>query len=181
MHRSIRMILIGSLGVFFYNYFLLLGTARLKAQTAFVINELWPALIILFSCWILKEKMNPGKAAAVIFSFLGILVVTTDGNLAEFSLGDSRGVFYALMAAVCYGMYCTLNALPYLTWALALDLGNTAVIANLAYLTPFVSLLLTHFVLGEKITVFSVLGLVLIVTGIIIQMIVNKKMEASEI
>lgn len=48
MHRSIRMILIGSLGVFFYNYFLLLGTARLKAQTAFVINELWPALIILF-------------------------------------------------------------------------------------------------------------------------------------
>ena len=109
MHRSIRMILIGSLGVFFYNYFLLLGTARLKAQTAFVINELWLALIILFSCWILKEKMNLGKAAAVIFSFLGILVVTTDGNLAEFSLGDSRGVFYALMAAVCYGMYCTLN------------------------------------------------------------------------
>ena len=48
-------------------------------------------------------------------------------------------------------------------------------IANLAYLTPFVSLILTHFVLGEKITVFSVLGLVLIVTGIIIQMIVNKK------
>lgn len=197
-----------------------------------MINELWPALIILFSCWILKEKMNPGKAAAVIFSFLGILVVTTDGNLAEFSLGDSRGVFYALMAAVCYGMYCTLNkkeiydknlsvmisyaagtitafilvliqgkltiptgsqaagmlwngiicnALPYLTWALALDLGNTAVIANLAYLTPFVSLILTHFVLGEKITVFSVLGLLLIVTGIIIQMVVNKKMEVSEI
>ena len=113
--------------MFFYNYFLLLGTARLKAQTAFVINELWPALIILLSCWILKEKMNLGKAAAVIFSFLGILVVTTE------------------------------------------------VIANLAYLTPFVSLLLTHFVLGEKITVFSVLGLVLIVTGIIIQMIVNKK------
>ena len=54
-------------------------------------------------------------------------------------------------------------------------------IVNLAYLTPFVSLILTHFVPGEKITVFSVLGLVLIVTGIIIQMIVNKKMEASEI
>ena len=224
----LRMIVIGSLGVFFYNYFLLLGTARLKAQTAFVINELWPALIIIFSCWILKEKMNPGKAAAVIFSFLGILVVTTDGKLTEFSLGDTKGVFYALLAAVCYGLYCTLNkketydknlsvmisyaagtvtaflvvlihgklmiptgsqmggmvwngiicnALPYLTWALALDIGNTAVIANLAYLTPFVSLLCTHFVLGERITVFSVLGLLLIVLGIVIQMMVNKKME----
>ena len=63
------MVVIGSLGVFFYNYFLLLGTARLEAQTAFVINELWPALIILFSWWILGEKMNIGKAAAVVFSF----------------------------------------------------------------------------------------------------------------
>lgn len=160
------MILIGSLGVFFYNYFLLLGTARLKAQTAFVINELWPALIILFSCWILKEKMNPGKAAAVIFSFLGILVVTTDGKLTILTGSQAAGMLWN-------GIIC--NALPYLTWALALDLGNTAVIANLAYLTPFVSLILTHFVLGEKITVFSVLGLLLIVTGIIIQMVVNKK------
>ena len=71
MHRSIRMILIGSLGVFFYNYFLLLGTARLKAQTAFVINELWPALIILFSCWILKEKM------ITVFSVLGLVLIVT--------------------------------------------------------------------------------------------------------
>ena len=222
----IRMVVIGSLGVFFYNYFLLLGTDLLEAQTAFVINELWPALIILFSWWILGEKMNIGKAAAVIFSFIGILVVTTDGKPTTFAVGDAKGVLFALLAAVSYGLYCTLNkresydknlsvmvsyaagtvtafililiqgkvaaptlsqtvgmiwngvicnALPYLTWALALDLGNTAVIANLAYLTPFISLLCTHFVLGEKITVFSVLGLVLIVTGIAIQMLVNKK------
>lgn len=71
------------------------------------------------------------------------------------------------------GIIC--NALPYLTWALALDIGNTAVIANLAYLTPFVSLLFTHFVLGEKITVFSVLGLLLIVLGIVIQMAANRR------
>lgn len=221
----IRMIVIGSLGVFFYNYFLLLGTNLLEAQTAFVINELWPALIIIFSCWILGEKMNLGKAAAVFFSFLGILVVTTDGRLTDFSFGDPKGILYALLAAICYGLYCTLNkretydknlsvmisygagtviafvviilqgkmavptgtqtvgmlwngiicnALPYLTWALALDIGNTAVIANLAYLTPFVSLLFTHFVLGEKITVFSVLGLLLIVFGIVIQMLVHR-------
>lgn len=226
----IRMVVIGSLGVFFYNYFLLLGTDLLEAQTAFVINELWPALIILFSCWILGEKMNLGKAAAVIFSFLGILVVTTDGKLTDFSFGSPKGILFALLAAICYGLYCTLNkretydknlsvmisygagtilafiliiiqgklslptgeqtegmlwngiicnALPYLTWALALDIGNTAVIANLAYLTPFVSLLCTHFVLGEKVTIFSVLGLLLIVLGIAVQMLVNKKMEEA--
>lgn len=229
----VRMTVVGSLGVFFYNYFLLMGTDLLDAQTAFVINELWPALIIIFSCWILGERMNLGKIAAVVFSFIGILVVTTDGKIMEFNLGNPKGVIFCLLAAICYGLYCTLNkketydknlsvmvsyatctilafiiiiiqgklsvpttsqaagmayngiisnALPYLTWALALDIGNTAVIANLAYLTPFVSLLCTHFVLDEKITFFSVLGLVLIVLGIVIQMFVQRisdKVESS--
>lgn len=217
----LRMAIIGSLGVFLYNYFLLLGTDLLNAQTAFVINELWPALIIIFSCWILKEKMNLGKACAVAFSFLGILVVTTDGDILSFSISSPLGALYALIAACFYGLYCTLNkkeqydknlavfvsyaagtvvsfvlvliqgtlsiptpvqafgmayngiicnAFPYLTWALALQIGNTAVIANFAYLSPFISLLVTHFVLGEDITAYSVLGLVLIVTGIVLQM-----------
>ena len=61
------------------------GTARLKAQTAFVINELWPALIILLSCWILKEKMNLGKAAAVIFSFFW--------NSGRYNRRKSGGIF----------------------------------------------------------------------------------------
>lgn len=108
-------------------------------------------------------------AAGTITAFILVLI---QGKLTIPTGSQAAGMLWN-------GIIC--NAFPYLTWALALDLGNTAVIANLAYLTPFVSLILTHFVLGEKITVFSVLGLVLIVTGIIIQMIVNKKMEASEI
>lgn len=98
-------------------------------------------------------------AAGTITAFILVLI---QGNLTIPTGSQAVGMLWN-------GIIC--NALPYLTWALALDLGNTAVIANLAYLTPFVSLILTHFVLG----------LVLIVTGIIIQMIVNKKMEASEI
>ena len=65
----IRMVVIGSLGVFFYNYFLLLGTARLEAQTAFVINELWPALIILFSWWILGVKDEHRRSSGSCFLF----------------------------------------------------------------------------------------------------------------
>ena len=101
--------------------------------------------------------------AGTVTAFILILI---QGKIEAPTLSQTAGMIWN-------GVIC--NALPYLTWALALDLGNTAVIANLAYLTPFVSLLCTHFVLGEKITVFSVLGLVLIVTGIAIQMLVNKK------
>lgn len=228
---AVRMILVGSLGVLLYNLFLLLGTDRLPAQEAFVINDLWPALIIIFSCIILHEKMTLGKAAAILFSFLGIVVVTTDGDLRNFEFNRIDGIIYCLMAAVCYGLYSTLNkresydknisvllsyasgtviaflwiiatgnlsiptpdalggmafngiicnGLPYLFWAFALDMGNTAIIANLAYLSPFVSLLVTHFVLGEKITVYSVLGLMLIILGIVIQMVTQRFQTPTE-
>lgn len=227
----VRMILVGSLGVLLYNLFLLLGTDRLPAQEAFVINDLWPALIIIFSCIILHERMTLGKMAAIVFSFLGIVVVTTDGNLSNFEFDQIDGIVYCLIAAVCYSLYSVLNkredydknisvflsyvfgtifafgwiavtgnlsaptpaelggmafngiicnAVPYLLWAFAMDMGNTAIIANLAYLTPFISLLITHFVLGERITVYSVLGLVLIVLGIVIQMMAQRIAEQGK-
>lgn len=217
----IRMAVIGSLGVFFYNLLFYMGSARMPAQQAMVVNDLWPALIIVFSCFLLKEKMTMAKAAAVVLSFIGIIVVVTNGNFRSFRFESMAGIVFCLMDAVCYALYSVLgkretydkglavfvayasgtvfalagsvlfghfslpegkqltgliyngivcNALPYLLWAFALDNGNTAVIANLAYLAPFVSLLVTHFVLGEEITIWSVLGLVLIVSGILLQL-----------
>jgi len=222
----LRMTAIGSLGVFFYNWFFYLGCERLPAQQAMVINDLWPALIIIFSCFILKERMTLSMLAAVGLSFLGIIVVVTNGDLRSLGSADFLGITFCLADAVCYALYCVLgkretydkglavlvayasaavfallilliqgkfmlpeaaqwpgylyngifcNALPYLLWVWALDHGNTAVIANLAYLAPFVSLLVTHFVLGEEITVWSVLGLVLIVSGILLQVRNSRK------
>lgn len=224
----LRMILVGSCGVFIYNYFLLKGMERLPAQEAFVINYLWPAMIIILSCVILRERMTLGKMAAVACSFLGIVVITTEGSLAGLIEGSVSGILFCLLAALSYGMYSVLNkreeynknisvmiayasgavfafgllavggkmgvpdgeqtagllfngiicnGIPYLTWAFAMDMGNTAVISNLAYLTPFISLLFTHFILGEEITVYSVGGLLLIVLGIILQMLVQKKQK----
>ncbi|MCR4955865.1 MAG: DMT family transporter [Lachnospiraceae bacterium] len=221
---------VGSLGVLFYNLFLLFGTNLLPAQKAFVINDLWPALIIIFSCMILREKMTFGKIAAIAFSFLGIIVVVSNGDLSNLSGGSYLGALYCVIAAICYGLYCTLNklfaydkdlsmllgygtgtivalictiatgdfqipsamgllkmsynglfcnAIPYLCWALALDMGDTAIIANLAYLTPFISLVVTHVILGEEITIFSFLGLILIVFGIIIQILFQKREALS--
>ncbi|MBE5906227.1 MAG: DMT family transporter [Lachnospiraceae bacterium] len=216
-----RMVGIGSLGVLFYNLFLLLGEVTLPAQVAFLINDLWPALIIVFSCIILKEKFTIAKLVAIVFSILGIFISTSNGDFGFLLHTSMQGVIFCAMAAICYGLYCTLNkredydkgisvfvsylsgsviafiwvfatgkfhlpdvpetiamafngiianALPYLTWAMALDLGNTAIIANLAYLTPFVSLGVTHFILGEKVTAYSFLGLFLIIAGIGLQM-----------
>ena len=61
-------------------------------------------------------------------------------------------------------------ALANLAWALALADGNTAKVSNLAYITPFLSLVWTFFILKEPIEPMSILGLCMIVVGIFIQL-----------
>ncbi len=60
-------------------------------------------------------------------------------------------------------------ALANLSWTQALASGNTAKVSNLAYITPFLSLVWTFFVLKEPIEPLSVIGLCLIIVGVFIQ------------
>lgn len=62
------------------------------------------------------------------------------------------------------------SAIAYTTWALALERGDTAKISNLAYITPFLSLVWTSLILREPFSIYSVAGLLVIVLGIFIQM-----------
>ena len=62
------------------------------------------------------------------------------------------------------------NALAYLFWALALkNSSNTAATANLAYLTPFLSLFVSAILLHERISLQAALALIFILGGILIQ------------
>jgi len=45
--------------------------------------------------------------------------------------------------------------------------GNPTLINQLCYLSPFLSLFLIHFILGEKIYLTTIIGLILIVSGIL--------------
>ena len=61
-------------------------------------------------------------------------------------------------------------AIPNTLWVIAVSRGNTAKIANLAYITPFLSMLWTSLLLKESVSLFSVIGLVIMVGGILIQL-----------
>jgi len=61
------------------------------------------------------------------------------------------------------------SSLGFTFWFLALKYGDTAEMSNVIYLTPFVSLVYIHFLVGEKILPSSIIGLILIITGILIQ------------
>ena len=62
------------------------------------------------------------------------------------------------------------SAVAFTSWVLALEKGDITKISNLAYITPFLSLIWTGLILKEKISIYAVLGLVIIVLGIFVQM-----------
>lgn len=69
-----------------------------------------------------------------------------------------------------------INAIGYLIWALALQgTENTAKIANLAYLTPFLSIIVSAVFLKESLKLNALIALVFIIGGILLQNIVVKK------
>lgn len=212
---------VGLLGTFFYNMFLVLGIDRLLASQAMIINYLWPMMAVVAGCVLLREKMTLRKTLAVAMSFLGVVIVTSNGQLSGFTGGNLLGALFCVLAAVSYGLFVVLNkrlryessvsmmlyyivstvvalacllvsgnlpdlrgmqslgllwiglgdyAVAYVSWALAMKAGQTAKIANLAYITPFVSLVVAHFFLGDPITLWSIGGLGVIVAGIFLQM-----------
>lgn len=211
----------GILGTFLYNLFLYLGINTLQASQAFIINYLWPIMTVVFACIILKEKMTIKKIVAIILSFLGVIIVTANGDILNVEKNSIIGAGYCILAAISYGLFSVLNkqktynkylsmmlfylvsfiisllytvvsknrftietnqligllwigiftsATAFTFWALALEKGDTAKISNLAYITPFLSLIWTFLILNEQFSIYSVMGLVIIVLGIVIQM-----------
>lgn len=217
----VRLCLLGLLGMFAVHACLYYGLSHLKAQQAFIINYLWPILIVLFSCPLLGEHMTARKALALAVSFFGVAIVATEGNFSGLGQINLPGVLSCITGAVCYALFAVLNvrvtcdkflamtvyyaattlavlppllaegplpvlALPqlcgflwigvlvnglsYTTWAMAMDIGDTAKLSNLAYLTPFVSLVYIYILLHEPISWSSVAGLLLIISGVLIQL-----------
>ena len=207
----------GVVGIFLYNYFFYGALMRLPAQEAFIINYLWPIIIVILASIILKEKFTVRKAIALCISFMGIIVVVTKGNFINFSFGDMKGILFAVSGAISYGLFSVLGkkidyenftsmmfyclfaciitfivtfnipaislyqfigllwlgifiyGLAYIFWFLALKYGDTAKMSNITFLTPFLSLVYIYFFTGEKILLSSIIGLIIIILGILIQ------------
>jgi len=73
-----------------------------------------------------------------------------------------------LLGAVYIGLFEM--GITFVAWSKALVLSKTtAKVSNFIYLVPFLSLIVIHFTVGEKILFSTIIGLVFIVAGIIIQ------------
>ena len=100
---------LGILGTFLYNLFLYIGINKMQASQAFIINYLWPLMTVIFACIILKEKLTRRKLIAIILSFIGVIVVTSNGNLLNISKDTLIGAVFCILAAVSYGLFSVIN------------------------------------------------------------------------
>lgn len=114
----------------------------------------------------LNRKWNYDEQLTVMISFFTTFLGTAVINIAA---GESLALgVWEWLGFAWNGFF--VMAVATVTWALALKLGGTAKISNLAYATPFISLVWTFFILEEPIKPLSLIGLAVIIVGIFIQM-----------
>lgn len=102
-----------------------------------------------------------------VFGFLYILISIL--LFSDFQMPDNKSI----LAAVYIGVVeC---GIAFVFWLKALKItSSTDKISNLVFLSPFVSLLFVHLIIGESIYLSTFAGLVLIILGIILQKFIKK-------
>ena len=126
--------------------------------------------IIAAACYglfsVLNKKANYDQNIAMMVMWLVVAVCSAVFGLA---IEDWKPVVGVQWLGMLW-MGVVVNAIAYLIWALALNADkNSARIANLAYLTPFLSLIISAVVLKEQIQGRALIAFVFIIGGILLQ------------
>jgi drug/metabolite transporter (DMT)-like permease len=118
------------------------------------------------SFWIINMK-DPREAIVKMFvNFAFGAVYILGWNI--FNHNISFPPIIGLGGAVYIGIFEM--GLTFVLWLTALKLStHTARVSNLVFISPFISLILVSFFVGEKILPSTVIGLAIIVSGIVIQ------------
>ena len=114
----------------------------------------------------LNQKFRYEKRLSMMINYLVTFVLTTIINISTNNVPTVG--FIEILGFAWNGIFTM--ALAGTAWMLALESGKTAKISNLAYITPFLSLVWTRLILKEPISLLSLGGLGLIVLGILIQL-----------
>ena len=223
-------IFLGFLNPFLYYFVLFKAYDLLPAQVAQPLNYIWPIILVLLSVPILGQKLKAKNIIALIISFVGVVFISSQGNINIFSKSNPLGVFLVLFSSTIWALFWLYNVrdknrdeavklflnfffasilillvgvftkdfwnisvnglfasayigafemgITFVLWLKALNYAdNTARLSNVIYLVPFVALLFIKLILGETIYWTTIVGLVLIITGIIYQQLRSKTIQ----
>lgn len=226
-------ILLGMINPLAYYIILFKAYGLLPASQAQAINYSWAITLTLMAAAFLGQKIRKKDWIACTFSYLGVIVIATKGDVLGLNFDSPLGVGLALLSTLLWASYWILNtknkadpivgvllgflvAIPcaigltlyeglsftqvssqgwlavtyvglfemgvtFVLWLSALKLTqNTARISNLIFASPFISLMLLASIIGEQIHPSTLIGLVLIIAGLVIQQIKFGKKDLSK-
>ncbi|MDD2635862.1 MAG: EamA family transporter, partial [Bacteroidales bacterium] len=122
--------------------------------------------------WLLNVKDKRNETVKLLmnffFGFLYILIYCLFTKSIVFP------EFYGIIGVTYVGVFEM--GLTFFLWMKALSLSKTtAKISNLIYFAPFISLIIVSITIGEQIKTATLVGLVLIIGGILLQGVVGKR------
>ena len=118
----------------------------------------------LFWIYNVRDKRDDVVKLFLNFGFGFVFILVVNLIFSDVTVPNTMG----FIGATYVGLFEM--GVTFVIWLKALKLSQTtAQVSNLIYMVPFLSLVVIHFVVGERISLYTVGGLTLIITGIIIQ------------
>ncbi len=112
MNRALilRCLLLGLVNPAFYYWTLLTAYDLLPAQDAMAINYTWGLTLPLVASLFSRTLPTKYETGLALLSYLGILVIATNGNLGSLEFDRPTGVALALFSTVIWGLSWVINS-----------------------------------------------------------------------
>ena len=104
-----RSILLGFLNPFFYYVILFRAYSLLPAQVAQPLNMIWPIVLVFLSIPILGQKIGYRSFIALLISFAGVYLISSEGNPGNYTFTSPLGTILALGSSVIWSLFWLLN------------------------------------------------------------------------
>lgn len=104
-----RSAILGFTNPFAYYLILFKAYELLPAQIAQPLNFVWPLVLVLLSVPLLKQKISSRGFLALGASFIGVVLISSQGQLNVFSNTNPLGVALALFSSSIWALYWILN------------------------------------------------------------------------
>jgi len=101
--------ILGLINPFLYYLILLKAYQLLPAQVAQPLNMIWPIILVFLSVPILGQKIERKSFIALLISFIGVYLISSQGRFLKPGHSDLTGVFLATGSSVFWALYFILN------------------------------------------------------------------------
>ena len=99
----------GLLNPFAYYLLVFKAYSILPAQVAQPANFIWPVVLMLLSVPLLKQPLKITGIFALLISFVGVLILSSQGDFGNFKIVEPLGVGLALLSSLVWALFWILN------------------------------------------------------------------------